>query len=309
MNIKPVSSFHLQVLALFKRRVKEFYLQPMQYFLLALPFLVIMINVIILETVTGFGDDSENVMDFIYVYIYPIIIMFNFMYISPFFAVASASDRIAKTRYLLNFSGIRPTAYFLGLMLAELMLHLIPCGLIIVFIFLLDVDVLWRHAGQFFLGLYAFALPFIPLSHLIGFIFRQHDSLHKYQLLPIIILFMLSTLTSGFEWMDETALRAISPFKTLNDIIMESLQEEIDKDKKGTAWERMGSYFYLFIAQGLVLYGIVVMIDSIQINWFKGHDSNSNLTLDDRVLLDKKEDVLQLEKETESIWNDPLKTE
>ena len=64
--------------------------------------------------------------------VFPTLLIISIAISSGLFVITPVTDRQDKLRYLLNFAGITPFSYYMGLFLADCILFITPCILIIV---------------------------------------------------------------------------------------------------------------------------------------------------------------------------------
>lgn len=95
------------------------------------------------------------------------------------FVITPVKDREDGLRYLLNFAGISSHAYYMGIFLADMVLFVIPCALIVVVAFIFNITLFTDNAGKIFLALVIFGLSFMQLNYLIGFLFTKVESAFK----------------------------------------------------------------------------------------------------------------------------------
>ena len=97
----------------------------------------------------------------------PSVIMLGILISSGAFAVTIAKDREDKLRYLLNLSGIKPVAYYLGILISDFIIYIVPLSLLVVLCFILGIDDFTDNAGKIFGSLSCAALPVITLCYCI----------------------------------------------------------------------------------------------------------------------------------------------
>lgn len=82
---------------------------------------------------------------------------------SGFFIVPAATDRYDGLRNLLHFAGIGSFSYYLGLILADLTLFLIPSFLLVIAGIFLSIDQFKTYAVLTFFVIAVFGIPLIAL--------------------------------------------------------------------------------------------------------------------------------------------------
>jgi hypothetical protein len=96
------------------------------------------------------------------------------------YVVVPVDDKFNKTRYLLNFAGIRSSAYYIGIFMADYVIYSISSFLLFGFVFVLDLGVFTENAGNLLLILAASGLPYITMAYLFGFIFDNSETAFKW---------------------------------------------------------------------------------------------------------------------------------
>ena len=87
------------------------------------------------------------------------------------YLIVPVTDKFNKTRYLLNFAGIRSSAYYIGIFLADYVIYSISTILLFGFVFVLDLGIFTENAVNLFLILAVNGFPYITLAYLFGFLF------------------------------------------------------------------------------------------------------------------------------------------
>lgn len=85
-------------------------------------------------------EQAKKIKDEVIKNVFPFLIIFGFLTTCGIFIVTVIKDREDKLRYLLNFAGMRPFAYYFGLIITEFMLFLVIVFLLIILSFLLGID-------------------------------------------------------------------------------------------------------------------------------------------------------------------------
>lgn len=68
---------------------------------------------------------------------FPIMVAIALILSSGLFVITPVKDKEDKLRYLLNFTGISSTAYYMGIFLADLILFIVPTIMIVILSFVL----------------------------------------------------------------------------------------------------------------------------------------------------------------------------
>lgn len=160
---------------------------------------------------------------------------------SGLYCITCVRDRELGLRNLLNFAGINPISYYVGILCAEMMIFFIPCLLLILFSFLTNLVIFTNHAGIILLTLVVFGVPFICFNQLISFIFDKTETAFKYQ--PLLVIFSYIAPTSISIYIGKVAdlnlAMYISPVSLLNEAINNIFLAEIKKDISSTILERL----------------------------------------------------------------------
>ena len=114
--------------------------------------------------------------------IFPTLIVGSLIISSGLYVITPVKDREDKLRYLLNFTGISPAAYYLGFFAADCLIFIIPTILIFILSYILQVKTFTDHALQNFAALIMFGVSYIPLGYCTSFIFKKADSAFKYNI-------------------------------------------------------------------------------------------------------------------------------
>lgn len=111
---------------------------------------------------------------------FPIFILIGYLSSIGLYLVVPVTDKFNKTRYLLNFAGMRSSAYYIGLFLADYIIYSISNFLLVGFVFILDLGIFSENAGNLFLILMVLGFPYITLAYLFGFVFDNPESAFKW---------------------------------------------------------------------------------------------------------------------------------
>lgn len=121
------------------------------------------------------GDISEadKALKIILETVFPFLIPFGIVISSGLYCVTPVRDRELGLRHLLNFAGMRSSSYYLGLMMAELVIFTIPCILLFVIAYLTDLEQFYRETQWLLPTFILFGFPFIALNQLISLVFEK----------------------------------------------------------------------------------------------------------------------------------------
>jgi hypothetical protein len=224
----------------------------------------------------------QKIQDTILQLVFPGLVQLSIVMSSSLFVVTSVQDREEKLRYLLNFSGISSFAYFTGLFLADIILFMIPCFLVMAVSYVLNIESFYRNFRDIILALFVFGLGFMQLNYLVGFIFQRAETAFKYQLLAMMIFYSLRmtlhvldvTLMQVFvskkqyhyNQIEQFSL-AISSFECLGELIRQALDRGIGKYRLKASKNTI--YLYC-LCQALVYFYITIVLDRAYCNRFKG---------------------------------------
>jgi len=173
---------------------------------------------------------------------FPIFILLGYLTSIGLYLIVPVNDKFNKTRYLLNFAGMRSSSYYIGLFLADYIIFSISNVLLIGFMFMLDLGVFTENAGNLFLILAVLGFPYITLSYLFGFVFENPETAFKWVFwfalmtyaMPIIIL---SFLSKDDQPTVKTVFEILSPFMCFSGAL-----SEIAKPLKTSVFSRITKY-------------------------------------------------------------------
>lgn len=135
-----------QIQAMTIRRLKTFYREPRQVFLVILPFLNIAvvclaISGIFMMFTAGVDEDDKNENQWLQVIfsatistIFPFMLSYGFCTSAGSYALMPVSERENETRSILHTSGMSSWAYWTGLLLADIIVYLVLTVMFCIFI-------------------------------------------------------------------------------------------------------------------------------------------------------------------------------
>jgi len=130
------------------------------------------------------------------------LISIGFVTSSGVYLITTVKDREDKLRYLLNFGGMRSLSYYVGIVLADFTLYLIPTIAFVIVILILKIDAFTNEIWLFIATLMLFGLDLINLSNTLGYFFKNVDSAFKnstiFMLLLGIVLPLIAALGGVF---------------------------------------------------------------------------------------------------------------
>lgn len=247
MNAKSEPAFHRQAWANCKRRLIQFIKSPQEIVLNVQILLFILIQIILLQTILSItfklaearGSDAalrqtmEEMEERILHMAFPALVLASIVTSGALFVVTAVQDREDKLRYLLKFSGMTSTAYFFGLVVADMILFCVPCGLVVLLSYFLDIKSFYANAGEILMALFMFGLGFMQLNYLVGYLFSTAESAFKYQLVAMGAYYALKLLahlvdvlllargwTAEAHWLRiEMFFLYVSPFECLGELM------------------------------------------------------------------------------------------
>jgi hypothetical protein len=176
----------------------------------------------------GGGAQTSGTFMIILQFAFPVLIPIGFILGSGLYCITCVRDRELGLRYLLNFAGMNPAAYYIGLICAEMVIFFIPCLLLILFSFLTNLEQFTNHAGVILTTLVIFGVPFIALNQLISFLFEKTETAFKYQALVVILSYAVPLYAGPYigKVADPKLALYLSPVSLLNEAIINILLGE-----------------------------------------------------------------------------------
>lgn len=168
---------------------------------------------------TGGGKaQSSETFKLVLEFAFPLLIPFGFVLGSGLYCITCVRDKELGLRYLLNFAGMNPVAYYIGLLGAEMVIFCVPCLLLILFSFLTNLDSFTNHAGTMLTTMVIFGFPFIAMNQLISFVFDKTETAFKYSAILCIISYIAPAFISPYvgKITDPTVALYLSPVILLN---------------------------------------------------------------------------------------------
>ena len=132
------------------------------------------------------------------------------------------SDREKGLRYLLNFAGMRSSAYLAGILAGEFVIYSLPQILLYFFFQFFGYKAIQPHAFLLFVEALAFGPAFLALCQLLGFMFEKEETASQY----IVILL---GLVYGLPNFKREILKWLSPITMLGDAFTVTLQAESEE--------------------------------------------------------------------------------
>lgn len=122
----------------------------------------------------------RSTIQVIYQYAFPTLQSLGLSFGTMSFVQSPVTDREEKMRYLLNFAGMRSSAYYLSFMFADVIIYLIPQLLLMISVVILQIEAVVDTLGAFFLSIFFFSFPFLAFTYLIGMIFDKKETATKW---------------------------------------------------------------------------------------------------------------------------------
>ena len=159
--MKLAPTFLKEVFSHYKRRLIEFISTSKEFIRLLGPFLLTVNFILLLEAsfliifekvdkdITD--KDNDLIKQIAYSATFGFFVIVGMIYSVSIFGSTLANDRKNDLRYLLNLNGTSSFAYFLGLSLADSLLHLVPSVMIFILAAIIKIDYIVNNFGFFFL--------------------------------------------------------------------------------------------------------------------------------------------------------------
>jgi hypothetical protein len=284
-SIKPHSTFKTQLWAQIRRRVTSYFNNPKEIYLSMYPFILpMMYTIILLMVITNIPDLDADTESSIISTVFPILISIGILTSSGIFVHAPVVDREDKLRYLLNFAGMRSSSYFIGFLIGDLLVFVIPQLLLIIMVFVLQLTQFQDHMVAFFTSVFVFSLPFISMIYVFSFMFDKAESAFKYVVLLVLIQYALPSLATINVTAPSVgyAMDALFPSHCFNSNMSQILST-------GVNWEIYMRLAFMF-GQCAFFMALSIMIDTRNIHKFRGKDGN--IQTQNRTQLDERPDVV-----------------
>jgi len=104
------------------------------------------------------------------------------------FVITVAKDKEDKLRYLLNFAGQRPVAYYLGLFLGDFLLYVIPIFFLVIISYILDIKEFYNNSQRILISLIILGFPLISMTYTVSFLFSKAGTAFKYAFIVIGVI-------------------------------------------------------------------------------------------------------------------------
>jgi hypothetical protein len=163
------------------------------------PWLYTIINLICTMTLANkWADQTKTLLGIIF----PLFMEIGIISASQIFVVYPVKDREDKLRYLLNFVGIRPSAYYIGQLIGDWLIYCISSILLVLTTYALKLDVISYNGPLVLLILLVFGFPFISTIYFFSNIFDKSETAFKWIVLFLLLLYALPKII--MIWGNET---------------------------------------------------------------------------------------------------------
>ena len=148
------------------------------WLLLVSPFVTAIFSFLILN---GFmpKDNTKQIQEvwlFVTGFLFSLWMLIGFCICSGVFVLSTVSDREFRLRYLMSFVGLKSFAYYIGNMLCDFILFLIPTIFFIILLFPMKIDAFTSNWATILAIMCSFGFSLISLSYFVGFAFSNSNS-------------------------------------------------------------------------------------------------------------------------------------
>ena len=128
---------------------------------------------------------------------FPIFTMLGYLTSIGLYLIVPVTDKSNKTRYLLNFAGMRFSAYYIGLFLADFLIYSISNFLLVAVVYAMDVSTFTNNSANLLLILTVLGFPYITISYLFGFFFSNPETAFKWVFWFALIIYAIPLILLG----------------------------------------------------------------------------------------------------------------
>lgn len=182
-----------QIWTIYLRRLRIFGQEPRQWFLIMSPIIWIMLILCIIVaflnlgmTMAGAEEYLQGTTQTLVGLIFPFFLNYGFCACSGIYILTPIMERETKTRLALNLVGLRNTAYWIGLFLADFTLYLIPVVTFFLFAKVTQIAAYSDHSAIFVTILATFGLALIPAIYTISHFFDNQSKAVR-SIVPILL--------------------------------------------------------------------------------------------------------------------------
>jgi len=280
-----------------KRRFRQFVRDPKNWFLLSTPFITATFGFLIVFKIQQAFPDTDpdvkealkDVLNYIKGLMFSLFLLIGYCVIAGIFLFPIVQDREFKMRYVLNFIGMKPFAYWFGSLVVDYGLATLPSILFMVIVAVGGVEALshnWYIVG---LTILSFLFPLVTLTYCMTFFFKKSERAFRligtvYMLtgymIPVLLLNLQPLFENDHETLDliESIFAIFIPFlpffNTMIGIVISYIIQ--DDQTSGLFLTTFSHYQYsipLMLTQGCVFFAIAYFVDIKYQNYFKQADS------------------------------------
>lgn len=139
------------------------------------------------------------------------------------------------------------------------------------------IDAFTENATSILGTMIMFGLGFIPFLYMFAFIFKEVEAAFKYVTLPLMLFYAIPYLIGLIKALNKDtvnrAFMAISPLSCLSTSLSQLFQESSEDTDTTNNVPKSAIIIYQLI-HFVIYFTIVIVIDHVQINSFKGRDVN-----------------------------------
>mmetsp|Transcript_17873 Transcript_17873/g.30364 ORF Transcript_17873/g.30364 Transcript_17873/m.30364 type:complete len:244 (+) Transcript_17873:2142-2873(+) len=209
-----------------KRRLVQFIMQQREVVMCINPVLFCLIQLItfnlvletMLKTFQVSPKDIDAVQKIIYQFIFPFLVSISVLVFSGIYVVTTVQDREEKLRFLLNFAGMKPFSYYLGMLASEFVIFMVPNIFLILLAGVLGIEVFFKQGWYILLAFILYSFPFILTNYVIGFLFSRAETAFKYQVLPLVGFAYIPGIIYGIAFPPDSGAPP-SPDNTFNSTV------------------------------------------------------------------------------------------
>ena len=126
------------------------------------------------------------------------------------------AEREKKLRYLQNFAGTKPLAYYLSMWIGDYLIFFCIVLSQILFMLIFGLKAFVNQIGAIFLSFLIYGIAFIPFNYLVSFLFDREQTCVKVFFIPLLIAEALTLVFEALSDGDDTAvlliLKILFPF-------------------------------------------------------------------------------------------------
>lgn len=156
---------------------------------------------------------------------FPIFLIIGYLTTISLYLILPVLDKEKKTKYLLNFAGMRVSAYYIGMFLADFIIFSLSNVLLVAFVFVLDLGIFTANAGNLFFILTVLGFPYITLGYLMGFMFQDTKTAYRCAFWVALLIYAVPLILTGHympkSWIGtiKTVCAIASPFYSLQEAL------------------------------------------------------------------------------------------